>query len=255
VEPGAAAASREDPVSDHERQTGHPAKASAANRTLKNRGRTAGPPRPNARRSQQARTTGATALGAPDGHAQAQDPRGLRTLSPGHPRGTGHSNHPEVITGERDAGKLARPVREGIVGKGPQPEAPRRGSTSLDGRGLETEPSQATAPVPDPTQSPSTSPDLMAFPFSRRIRLQRYFRMSNNANMATHTSIDSIATNGRCPDSAQPPAIPDNTEDAFAIHLISWRESLSLPADQRSSKLPRRIIRIMQTERIIQFHI
>ena len=50
-------------------------------------------------------------------------------------------------------GNRARPVREGAVGKGPQPEAPRRRPTSLDRRGLETEPSQATAPVPDPTQS------------------------------------------------------------------------------------------------------
>ncbi|WP_344340599.1 hypothetical protein, partial [Streptomyces rhizosphaericus] len=37
----------------------------------------------------------------------------------------------DVITGERNAGKLARSVREGAVGKGPEPRAPRRRPTSL----------------------------------------------------------------------------------------------------------------------------
>ena len=45
-----------------------------------------------------------------------------------------------MITGERDAGKLARPVREGAVGKGPEPRAPRRRPTSLGERSEETEP-------------------------------------------------------------------------------------------------------------------
>ncbi|MFI8281416.1 IS5 family transposase [Streptomyces sp. NPDC085929] len=49
----------------------------------------------------------------------------------GHPRGTSDLIHPEKITGERCAGKLARTVREGAVGKGPGPRAPRRRPTSL----------------------------------------------------------------------------------------------------------------------------
>ncbi|MGX1887057.1 IS5 family transposase [Streptomyces sp. NPDC055287] len=49
----------------------------------------------------------------------------------GHPRGTSNLIHPEKITGERCAGKLARTVREGAVGKGPGPRAPRRRPTSL----------------------------------------------------------------------------------------------------------------------------
>ncbi|WP_424706328.1 IS5 family transposase [Kitasatospora acidiphila] len=48
-----------------------------------------------------------------------------------HPRGTSDLIHPEKITGERCAGKLARTVREGAVGKGPAPRAPRRRPTSL----------------------------------------------------------------------------------------------------------------------------
>ncbi|WP_165396562.1 IS5 family transposase [Streptomyces sp. F001] len=49
----------------------------------------------------------------------------------GHPRGKSDLIHPEKITGERCAGKLARTVREGAVGKGPGPRAPRRRPTSL----------------------------------------------------------------------------------------------------------------------------
>lgn len=49
----------------------------------------------------------------------------------GNPRGTGNSYYSEMITGERYAGKLARTVREGAVGKGPEPRAPRRRPTSL----------------------------------------------------------------------------------------------------------------------------
>ena len=67
----------------------------------------------------------------PDGDAQAQDPRGLRNVPPGHPRRTGHSHHPEMTTGERYAPKGARTVREGADGKGPEPRAPRRRPTSL----------------------------------------------------------------------------------------------------------------------------
>jgi transposase len=43
-----------------------------------------------------------------------------------------------MITGERGAGKLARPVREEDDGKGPTPQAPRRRPTSLGGRAVET---------------------------------------------------------------------------------------------------------------------
>ncbi|WP_348656866.1 hypothetical protein [Streptomyces lunaelactis] len=66
------------------------------------------------------------------------------------PRGTGYSYHPEIITGERYAGKLARTVGEGAVGKGPEPRAPRRRPTSLEAAGTGNGAS-ATAPVPDPT--------------------------------------------------------------------------------------------------------
>src|SRR5256885_1660861 len=42
-----------------------------------------------------------------------------------------------MTAGEPDAVKAACPVREGIAGKGPQPEAPRRRSTSLcESRGV-----------------------------------------------------------------------------------------------------------------------
>jgi hypothetical protein len=56
-----------------------------------------------------------------------------------------------MITGERYAGKLARTVREGAVGKGPAPRAPRRQPTSLEAAGAGNGASHATAPVPDPT--------------------------------------------------------------------------------------------------------
>ena len=43
-----------------------------------------------------------------------------------------------MIAGKRYAGKLARTVWEGAVGKGPAPRKPRRRPTSLDGGRLET---------------------------------------------------------------------------------------------------------------------
>jgi hypothetical protein len=47
-----------------------------------------------------------------------------------------------VITGERGAGKLARPVREQADGKGTHPGAPRRRPSSLGERPGETEPAE-----------------------------------------------------------------------------------------------------------------
>lgn len=70
-------------------------------------------------------------MGEVDGNETTQDPGRLSALPRGHPRGTSDLIHPEKITGERCAGKLARTVREGAVGKGPGPRAPRRRPTSL----------------------------------------------------------------------------------------------------------------------------
>jgi hypothetical protein len=53
--------------------------------------------------------------------AMRQDARHLRSLPRGHPHRAGHQALPEMITGERGAGKLARPVREEDDGKGPTP--------------------------------------------------------------------------------------------------------------------------------------
>ena len=86
----------------------------------------------------QARPPGETRLDAPHGHAATQDPRDLPSLPRGHPRRAGHQALPEMITGERGAGKLARPVREEADGKGPTPRAPRRRPTSLGERAGET---------------------------------------------------------------------------------------------------------------------
>src|SRR5215217_3372582 len=77
-------------------------------------------------------------MDAPDGHAAPQDPSDLPPLPRGHPCWTGHQTNPTVITGERGAGKLARPVREQADGKGPQPEAPRRRPSSRGRRLGET---------------------------------------------------------------------------------------------------------------------
>ena len=63
-----------------------------------------------------------------------------------------------MITGERGAGKLARPVREEDDGKGPTPQAPRRRPTSLGERPGETNLSNPdTAPQADstPTSTPT----------------------------------------------------------------------------------------------------
>ena len=92
------------------------------------------PPRPQAGRPHQARTTRKTGMDTPDGHATAEDSRDLPPLPRGHPRRTGHRHTTETTTGERDAGKLARPVREGADGKGPKPRAPRQRPTSPGGR-------------------------------------------------------------------------------------------------------------------------
>src|ERR671916_3143581 len=59
-------------------------------------------------------------------------------MPPEHPRRMDHNHHPEMNTGEPDAGKLACPVREKADGKGHEPRAPRRRPISLDGRELET---------------------------------------------------------------------------------------------------------------------
>ena len=57
-----------------------------------------------------------------------------------------------MITGERGARKPARPVREETDGKGPQPTAPRRRSTSLGGRRRENQQQKRCQGVPPPTQ-------------------------------------------------------------------------------------------------------
>ena len=113
-----------------------------------------GSPHPKARRPEPARQAGQACLDAPDGNATTQDPRDLSPLPQRHPRRSAHHDQPRMITGERGARKPARPVREETDGKGPEPRRPRRRSTSLDGRGLETERERVTAPVPDPTNLP-----------------------------------------------------------------------------------------------------
>ena len=100
-------------------------------RTLRGHGGPRGPPRPQARRPQQARTAGETPLDGTHGQATAQDPRYLPPLPRGHPRWKGNHALPEMITGEQGARKPASPVREETDGKGPWPRAPRRRSTSL----------------------------------------------------------------------------------------------------------------------------
>lgn len=60
-----------------------------------------------------ARSARTAIVGASDGYAQTQDPRGLRKIPPGHPRRTGYNHHPEMSTEERYASKGARTVREG----------------------------------------------------------------------------------------------------------------------------------------------
>jgi len=63
----------------------------------------------------------------------------------------GYRAHPEMITGEQGAGKLASPVREEADGKGPKPRAPRRRPTSLGGAGRGNGPPERAAPRPGPT--------------------------------------------------------------------------------------------------------
>src|SRR6266545_769195 len=92
-----------------------------------------------------------TRMDAPHGQTATQDPRDLPCLPPGHPCPPGYRAHPEMITGEQGAGKLASPVREEADGKGPKPRAPRRRPTSLDGEGLETEQELPRQPLTQPT--------------------------------------------------------------------------------------------------------
>ena len=61
-----------------------------------------------------------------DGQAQAENPCGLRALPPRHPQRTGYSHHPEMITGERYAGKTG-PYRSG---RGRRKRTPARGTSS-----------------------------------------------------------------------------------------------------------------------------
>src|SRR6266568_5340248 len=86
---------------------------------MRGHGEPGSPPRPQARRSQQAGPTRETCLDAPHGHAAAQDPRHLPPLPRGHPRRSGYQAIPDMTTGEQGAGKLASPVREETDGKGP----------------------------------------------------------------------------------------------------------------------------------------
>ena len=53
------------------------------------------------------------------GETAAQDPRGLRRLPRRHPHRQPAAQLTAVVTGEPDARKRARPVREGAAGKGP----------------------------------------------------------------------------------------------------------------------------------------
>lgn len=87
-------------------------------------------PAEDKRQAQAARPTGTGPVDSTDGRTQAQNARGLRELPSAHPRGTGDSLHSESITGERCTGKPVRTVREGAVGKGPEPRAPCRRPTS-----------------------------------------------------------------------------------------------------------------------------
>jgi len=58
------------------------------------------------------------------GSATAQDPCGLPALPQRHPPSAAHPIIHAVVTGEPGAGKLARRVREGDVGKGPEGTSP-----------------------------------------------------------------------------------------------------------------------------------
>src|SRR6185436_17628679 len=100
-------------------------------------------------------------MDAPDGHAAPQDPGDLPPLSRGHPCWTGHQADPTVITGERGAGKLARPAREQADGKGPHPRAPRQAAEFTRGQAERKRTSTALAPrrsaepTPDRPRAPS----------------------------------------------------------------------------------------------------
>jgi hypothetical protein len=122
-------------------------------RNLRVRDGPPGPPRSQARRSQQARPTGETRLDAPHGHATAQDPGNLPPLPRRHPRWTSHQAHPTVTTRERGAGKARTPRSGRDRRKRTRPQAPRQRSTSLGEEPRGNDPAQGHPP-PRPRPHP-----------------------------------------------------------------------------------------------------
>src|SRR5579871_6130677 len=62
-------------------------------------------------------------MGRSDGQPQTQDPRGLRTMPPRHPRRAYQSHHPEIAHRRAGCGE-SPPVR---FGKGPPEKDPNHG--------------------------------------------------------------------------------------------------------------------------------
>jgi hypothetical protein len=99
------------------RRPGRPPQAAdhpAADRHLRDLRQHPGHPGPSgaqARRPQPAGTA-TTSMGTVHGQTAAQDPRGLRSLSRQDPRPSASRDNHDIVAGEPDARKRARPVRE-----------------------------------------------------------------------------------------------------------------------------------------------
>src|SRR6266540_3568515 len=131
--------------------TGHPTPSRTVRTMQANGQHSARPPRPQARRPRQTRAT-ATRMEPTHGQETQEKPHRLRRLPRSHPqRATNRDTH-AVVTGEPDARKRARPVREGVA---EDAEPPAAGMPSYSGAvGVLMRRSKVRPLEPSPRPSP-----------------------------------------------------------------------------------------------------